>query len=149
MPKTLRGSSAPARNRSTIARSKIIWLTVAATDHVSRLPRTRRRERPQPAFIRSSRPDHPGHSPLKWTHDYRSVLPYIRDAFEKSLEEIQTSIPAEVRGEVVNILRYLCEPDPKLRGHPSDIGGHQFNLERVVSAFNLIATKAEHGLVKA
>jgi hypothetical protein len=91
---------------------------------------------------------HPSHSPLKWTQDYRSVLPYIRDAFERSLDEIRLSIPSQVQNGIIEIIRYLCEPDPKRRGHPADLDGSQFNLERVISAFDLMATKAEYGLLE-
>ena len=90
----------------------------------------------------------PNHKPMRWTQDYRSVLPYVRDAFERAIEELKLGIPPEVQKDVVQIIRYLCEPDPKLRGHPSDLDGSQFNLERVISAFNVLATKAEYGLLK-
>lgn len=89
------------------------------------------------------------HLPQKWTHDYRSVLPYMRDAFEKALVELQHDIPASVRAKIIEVLRWLCDPDPKRRGHPTDLGQSQFNLERIISAFNLLATRAEFGLLKA
>jgi serine/threonine protein kinase len=90
---------------------------------------------------------HTDHTPIKWTNDYRSVLPYVRDAFEQALAEIEPSIPDGIRPRVMEILRWLCEPDPKRRGHPLDLDRSQFNLERVISAFNLLAAKAEHGLI--
>ena len=65
---------------------------------------------------------HPNHLPLKWTHDYRSVLPYIRDAFEQALTDIERDIPASVRPQIIEVLRWLCNPDPKRRGHPTDFG---------------------------
>jgi eukaryotic-like serine/threonine-protein kinase len=91
---------------------------------------------------------HPAHSPMQWPHDYRSVLPYIRQAFEEALAEVEKDIPIPVRPPVMEILRWLCEPDPKRRGHPIDLGMSQFNLERVISAFNLLATKVEFNLIK-
>ena len=71
-----------------------------------------------------------------------------RDAFERSLDEIRLSIPSQVQNEIIEIIRFLCEPDPKRRGHPADLDGSQFNLERVISAFDLMATKAEYGLLE-
>jgi serine/threonine protein kinase len=87
---------------------------------------------------------HIHHRPMSWTGDYRTALPYVRDAFEQALVDIEASIPIEVRPRVVEILRWLCEPDPRRRGHPKDLDGHQFNLERIISAFNLLAAKAEY-----
>jgi hypothetical protein len=90
---------------------------------------------------------HSSHAPANWPHDYRSALPYVRDAFERALDEVKISIPPAVQTKVMEIIRQLCEPDPKRRGHLGEINGSQFNLERVISAFNLLAAKAEHGLV--
>ncbi|MBI5396591.1 MAG: protein kinase [Verrucomicrobia bacterium] len=90
---------------------------------------------------------HPSHRHTKWPHDYRSVLPYVRDAFELALESIKSGIPKEVQPRIIEILRYLCEPDPKRRGHLDSEAGNQFNLERTISAFNLLAKKAELGML--
>jgi serine/threonine protein kinase len=95
---------------------------------------------------------HPSHSPLQWTHDYRTVLPYIKQAFEEALLELEKDIPDSIRTSIIEIVRWLCEPDPKRRGHPTDLSemhGSQFSLQRVISAFDFLATKAEYGLVKA
>jgi len=92
---------------------------------------------------------HPSHLPQKWTHDYRSVLPYIRDAFEQALTDLDCDIPDSVKTKILEILRWLCDPDPKRRGHPTDLGRSQFNLERIISAFDLLASRAEVGLLKA
>ncbi|MBU6401639.1 MAG: protein kinase [Verrucomicrobia bacterium] len=90
---------------------------------------------------------HGDHRPGRWPHDYRSVLPYVRDAFEGALETIALSIPPEVRSHVITTIRCLCDPDPRLRG--DQIGGHgsQFNLERIISRFDVLATRAQHGLL--
>jgi hypothetical protein len=90
----------------------------------------------------------PVHKPQSWTQDYRTALPYDRYAFEKALVDISTIIPFEIRSEIIQILRYLCEPDPKLRGHPQDLGQNQFSLERTISTFDLLATKAEYKLFR-
>lgn len=92
---------------------------------------------------------HSSHQPANWPHDYRSVLPYVREAFERAFEEIEMIVPSGVRTKIMETIRYLCEPDPKRRGHPEDLGISQFNLERVISTFDLLAAKAEYGLVKA
>lgn len=89
-----------------------------------------------------------GHQPASWPHDYRAVLPYVREAFERALGKFQLSLPVQISGDVVGIVRCLCEPDPKLRGHPLNRSGNQFGLERFVSSFNLLATKAEYNLFR-
>lgn len=91
---------------------------------------------------------HSSHFPANWTHDYRAVLPYVFDAFERSLNQIAMSVPESVRPHVISIIRHLCHPDPKKRGHPEDLNGSQFNLERIVSSLDLLATRAEYQLVK-
>ena len=77
------------------------------------------------------------------------MLPYVQEAFERAVEEIEAAIPREVQNGILPIIRYLCDPDPRRRGHPEDLGCNQFSLERVISAFDLIATRAEYGLLKA
>jgi hypothetical protein len=89
---------------------------------------------------------HINHRPQKWAHDYRSVLPYVRNAFDQALSELESDLPEPVRARVREILRWLCDPDPKRRGHPTDLDRSQFSLERIVSAFDLFATKPEYGL---
>lgn len=88
----------------------------------------------------------PPHSPSTWPHDYRTVLPYVRNSFEKALEELEPSIPASVRSDVMQLIRCLCDPDPKRRGF-LDILPAQFDLQRIVSKFDLLASKAEYGLL--
>jgi len=90
----------------------------------------------------------PMHRPLRWTQDYRTVLPYVRDAFEQALAELRCQIPEEVRTEIENTIRYLCDPDPKRRGHPRNFDNNPFDLERIVSTFDLLATKATYKLLR-
>jgi serine/threonine protein kinase len=88
------------------------------------------------------------HKPHLWPHDYSSVLPYVKDAFEHVLEDLKPNFPSEIQAEICNVIRYLCEPDPKRRGHPNNNDGEQHNLERIVSKFDFLATGAEYGLLK-
>jgi len=83
-----------------------------------------------------------------WDGPYEEVLPYVRDAYNRALDVFATSVPAEISVKIKEMVRQLCEPDPRLRGHPRDrIGAHnQYSLERYVSQFNLLASKAEIGL---
>jgi serine/threonine protein kinase len=83
-----------------------------------------------------------------WDGPYEEVLPYVRDAYNRALDVFAKSVPAEISVEIKEMVRQLCEPDPRLRGHPRDrIGLHnQYSLERYVSQFNLLASRAEFGL---
>ena len=56
------------------------------------------------------------HKPGSWASDYRTVLPYVRDAFEKGLQEFSEAVPERVRAPITRIVRYLCEPDPAASG---------------------------------
>lgn len=50
---------------------------------------------------------------------------------------------------IMELVSQLCEPDPKRRGHPKNIGSlvPQHNLERFISAFNVLASKAELNII--
>jgi eukaryotic-like serine/threonine-protein kinase len=91
---------------------------------------------------------HPPHRPGLWPHDYRMVLPYVRDAFGKTIQDIRTALPAAIRSDVAHSIELLCDPDPSTRGHPKDLNNQQFNFERFVSLFDRLAERAEHGLIK-
>lgn len=84
-----------------------------------------------------------------WSGTFYDVLPYLRDAFGRAVRCFARDVPADVREEIRIIVCQLCEPDPRLRGHPQNLwgGGNQYSLERYVSKFNLLASKAEYGLL--
>lgn len=91
----------------------------------------------------------PSHVWNVWPYDYRQVLPYVRDAFERAVDEIKYSIPLEIRDELLRAIRQLCEPDPLLRGHPLNKRGlsNPYSLERYVSLFNILGKRAELNLL--
>ncbi len=78
--------------------------------------------------------------PNDWT-----VLPYLQSAFNDALNTIEPHLPVEVRGEILIMLRQLCEPDLAKRGHPRNHSkeGNNFSLERFVSKLDLLAYRAE------
>lgn len=84
-----------------------------------------------------------------WSGKFDDVLPYLRDAFGKAIQCFYKDVEADIREEVCTVVRQLCEPDPHLRGHPQNrcVEGNQYSLERYVSKFNLLASKAEYGLL--
>lgn len=81
--------------------------------------------------------------------EFENALPYWQRAFESSLETIKDHI-AEYNqvDKLIEIIKMLSNPDPRKRGHPKNINGNgnNFQLERFVEIFNLLAAKAEYNL---
>jgi serine/threonine protein kinase len=83
-----------------------------------------------------------------WSGDYTSVLPYVQDAFVKALAAFESVAPLPFRSDLSAIVRQLCEPDLSHRGHPKSRipKGNPYSLERFVSRFDNLATRAEKRL---
>lgn len=80
------------------------------------------------------------------TLSFENALPYWVDAFDKAIHQIQSNISAfPQRESLIEILRMLCYPDPRIRGHKKNItnGMNNFRLERIVTSLNVLARKAE------
>ena len=90
------------------------------------------------------------HRPDSWSGIFEEVLPYLTQAFAEVLEVVKRAITSVTGDEdmserLTRQITYLCEPDPSHRGNPVDHQevGNPSSLRRFVSAFNLIATRAE------
>jgi len=86
------------------------------------------------------------HKPKKWGGTYEEVMPYIIDAYDKTVYFLTAYIEEpELKSELENTLRQLCHPDPKKRGHPKNIGSSDSSLsvERYISQFDKLARLAE------
>jgi serine/threonine protein kinase len=77
-----------------------------------------------------------------WRGSYEQVLPFVRDAFGRALLKVKDVMPPEIRTELMAMIRQLCDPDPDLRGHPSN-RGVPYELERYLNELNILARKAE------
>lgn len=79
---------------------------------------------------------------------YADVLPYVREAFARSLGHLADVLDQESRDPIIAIVRELCDPDPTRRGDPwaRNRAGHPYSLERYVSRLDLLARRAELGL---
>lgn len=89
--------------------------------------------------------------PLRSRASYTAVKDYLTNAFEASLESISKTIPYDsIRERLINVVKYLCSPDPARRGHPKTIASRDsnYNLERFVSEFDYLYRVAEHELLK-
>lgn len=85
-----------------------------------------------------------------WNGEYRTVLPFLRDAFGRAIDTFAPTIHDDLRSDLEIMAGQLCDPDPELRGHPRDKIGHhnQFSLIRYISALNCLASKAEYNLLR-
>jgi len=84
-----------------------------------------------------------------WPGTFQDVMPYIRDAFGRAVASFLEDVPEDTRAAISPLVRELCEPDPRLRGHPRTrvVRGNQYSVERYVSTFDMLASKAEYGLI--
>ena len=89
------------------------------------------------------------HHFTRWSGSYEEVLPYLQHVFSQGLRDLRSTLQTEFADEVAQLIAYLCDPDPKRRGHPRNLTqrGNQYSLERFVSRFDYLATKAEYSLV--
>ncbi len=92
----------------------------------------------------------PEHSPKGWGGTYKDVLPYVQDAFCRSVADFSGEIANDqLRADLKTVIKELCEPDPQLRGHPLNRQarhGNQYGLERYRTKFDLLARRAAIGL---
>ena len=93
---------------------------------------------------------YPAHHWTNWTGPYEQVLPYVRDAFGRSVSRLRESIPDEIGSELAKLVASLCDPDPRLRGNirTRSQPGNPYALQRVVSEFDLLCRRAEVKLGK-
>jgi serine/threonine protein kinase len=94
---------------------------------------------------------HPAHLPRNWSGTFDEVLPYVRDAYGYALNDFSSAlqtISKSLRDPLTEIISQLCDPDPRHRGHPKiRKAGNPFFLERYVERFNLLASRAERGML--
>lgn len=91
----------------------------------------------------------PEHRWDRWRGTYTTVLPFLRDAFDKAVSAFAEQVPGELRTDIARIVKQLCDPDLSLRGHPRERAkrhGNPFSLERYVAEFDLIARRVERGM---
>jgi len=88
----------------------------------------------------------------RWKGDYPQVLPYITEAFYRGLDDFTNEIETnDLREELKNIVKELCNPNPELRGHPRNKLGtnpNQYCLNRYVAKFDILYRKSKYNLFK-
>lgn len=86
-----------------------------------------------------------------WAGGFLPVLPYLRDAFER----VKTNFSSHIRDRQLSddltiLVAQLCDPDPRLRGDPISrlTNASPFSMERYMSRFDLLARRAEIGMIE-
>lgn len=94
---------------------------------------------------------HEDYRPFRWAGTFEEVLPYLREAFGQLLESFEAAVPTDFQTDLSEVARQLCDPDPRLRGHPRDRAGrgNPFSLERYVTRFDVLASRAEFQMRQA
>lgn len=79
-----------------------------------------------------------------WSGLYKDVLPTIQNKFTEMLSELREDMEDETGDELTKAASELCNPNPKLRGHPLErtTDGTQYSLHRYVSLFDRLARVA-------
>ena len=77
---------------------------------------------------------HVQHHPNNWRGDYHAVLPYLKEAFGRALEDVAAGISQELHPKLLPLVKQLGSPDLSQRGNPRLVGRpDQFSLEPYVS----------------
>ena len=92
------------------------------------------------------------HNWNNWGGTYDEVLPYLLEAFDKTVEHFRAYVEdKEIQSKLEIILRSLCHPNPKERGHSRNPSAGKFGplaLEKYLSDFDLFRKKALLNLAK-
>lgn len=92
---------------------------------------------------------HPSHHPNAWSGKYEEVLPYVRDAFDRAMNNMYDAcrrvVSDQMAEELVTVIRELADPDPVVRGDAKSkkAHGNPYSLERYVTRFNVLASRIE------
>lgn len=87
----------------------------------------------------------------RWNGSYKEILPYLLSVFSRIVSDIGSNIQSDYADKISESILQLCHPDPTKRGHPRSIvsSGNPYSLERYVSIFGNLASRAEYSLKRA
>jgi eukaryotic-like serine/threonine-protein kinase len=78
---------------------------------------------------------------------FSEALPFLRDAFDDVVRELEASLKGGRRDRLVEVFRELCDPDPAVRGHYAGRFGSRYSMRRYVSKFDVLSREADSGLI--
>lgn len=87
------------------------------------------------------------HYPTHSGTSFETTLPHLQHAFAGAMHDFRQELSPYVPEELVVRYQELCQPDPRLRGHPraQERFGSRFSLERYVSRFDAMASQIQAG----
>jgi serine/threonine protein kinase len=91
------------------------------------------------------------HRPAQWNDGFSAVLPYLKSAFGRVQEKLNSTIAVRaVKDDLLQMITQLCEPDPEHRGHALNrpYRERQYSLERYVSRTDLMSRRLDYLVVK-
>ncbi|MBM6394481.1 protein kinase domain-containing protein [Brucella anthropi] len=79
-----------------------------------------------------------------WNANYEAILPIIQNKFTEMLADLNNNLSLSVAAELTTAASELCNPDPKLRGHPLDRAknANRYSLVRYIALFDRLAKLA-------
>lgn len=87
------------------------------------------------------------------SNNFEKDLPYWERLFDEVLynlqEKLDRHMPKDELLKTIEIIRSLCHPNPKKRGHKKNIeqGYVQYDMQRFITELNILAKKAEYKLI--
>lgn len=80
---------------------------------------------------------------------YMDILPLLVHVFDKTLNEFNNNISAELRNELITLVSQMCHPDClKCRGDLKQNGAQRYSMERSISKLDWLCSKYEYELKK-
>ena len=82
---------------------------------------------------------------------FEDVLLDLQNAYQVVLSELKDELPSiQMKDKIIELIEYLCNPDPTKRGHARDVAskGFNFNLERIISMLALIQKQVEREIIE-
>ena len=81
----------------------------------------------------------PEHGWLQWSGSYDDVMPFLTDAWDASLEELEVSVDKRIATEICLLTRSLTHPEPSKRGYPKPKPTvAKYSLRQYVSRLNVL-----------
>lgn len=83
--------------------------------------------------------------------NFENALPYWINAFDESLLVIKEHTENITdQSKLLEAIKMLCYPDPRKRGHIKNLKsiGNNYQMDRFIEIFNLLARKAEYKITK-
>jgi len=84
----------------------------------------------------------PAYHPLNWTGSLDAAIPALRSASTAAISEIVAKVPDSIKEDAKNLLLWLCDPDPKVRGNPEAAAERNpHSLSRIVTIADRMANR--------